>query len=81
MNSYIAMTATVSITICKITLTNRGIPFILSPASLVTQNHDNKDVIIKHVTKFIWPGNGNSVFDNASPITILPVFRYSPTLT
>src|ERR671927_1785921 len=55
MNSYIAITAIARTTNCKIDLTDFETFFNLSPASLVTQNHDNTDTIIRYVMSFANP--------------------------
>ena len=81
MNSYKAITIIASITNCNIDLIGVVIVLILPLPSLVIQNHDNTDAIIRYVTSFGDPWNGNSVLDNTSPIINLCVFRYSSALT
>src|SRR5215831_4553018 len=81
MNSYNAITAIDRTTNCRINLTVLGRSFTFSPPSLVTQYHPTTDTIIRYVTSFEKPCTGNSVLTTTSPITTLPVLRYSPTLT
>jgi hypothetical protein len=52
MNSYKAITIIASITNCNIDLIGGVIVFILSLPSLVIQNHDSTDAIIRYVTSF-----------------------------
>ena len=66
---------------CRINLRVLGISLTFSPPSLVTQYHPTTDTIIRYVTSFENPCTGNSVLTSTSPITTLPVLRYSPTLT
>ena len=52
MNSYKAITTIASITNCNIDLSGFAISLNLSLPSVVIQNHDNIDAIIRYVTSF-----------------------------
>ena len=51
-NSYNVITAIAKINSWHSDFNDSGMTFTLSPASLVTQNHDTTEAIIKYVTSF-----------------------------